>query len=152
MRIESVKEAIGICYGEILADERTDVIIRQMPSGGFIDLLEIRAKAPEHTEAVRISTMILEVIEMIESAKEASERESFYLKSTIWALYGCSNKKFLGFTITEIIESILINLVIEGKANKAKMSDFIAGLNIPQLMIKFLKYTEHIDSKNNFDL
>lgn len=152
MRIESVKEAIGICYGEILADERTDVIIRQMPSGEFIDLLEIKARSPEHTEAVRISTMILGAIEMIESAKEVSEHESFYLKATVCALYSCSDKKFLGFTITEIIESILINLVIEGRADKAKMSDFIAGLNIPQLMVKFLKYTEHIDIKTDFDL
>lgn len=150
MRIESVKEAIGICYGEILADERTDVIIRQMPSGGFIDLLEIKAKSPEHTEAVRISTMILGAIELIESAKEASERES--LKAAVCALYSCFDKKFLGFTVTEIIESILINSVIEGKADKTKMSDFIAGLNIPQLMVKFLKYTECIDVKNNFDL
>ena len=152
MRIKSVKEAIGICFGEIFSDERTDITIRQMPTGGFAGFLEIKAKSPEHTEAVRISTMILRVIEMIESAKEVPERELFYLKATVCALYSCFDKKFLGFTVTEIIESILINSVIEGKADKTKMSDFIAELNIPQLMVKFLKYTEHIDSKNNFEL
>lgn len=145
MRIESVKEAIGICFGEILADERTSITACKALSVGFVDF---EARFPEHMEAARISIIILRIVEMIELTKEVPKYET----STICALYSCFDKKFLGFTVTEIIESILINSVIEGKADKVKMSDFIAGLDIPQLMVKFLKYTEHIDSKSEFDL
>ena len=148
MRIESVKEAIGICLGGILADERTDTTIRQASSVGTVNFLEIEARCPDHTGAARISMIILRIVEMINLTKEMPKYET----STICALYSYSDMKFLGFTVTEIIESVLINSVIEGKADKVKMSDFIAGLNIPQLMLKFLKYTEHIDSKSNFDL
>lgn len=148
MRINSIKEALGILAGAIMIDEWSAMsahVDRSLHEGTFV---EVTICSTSDKEETAIFMMVFGFVDRIRHFHEILEND-YHM---VYGLCRCEQQIF-GYPLSEIVSSILINAVKEGVIEKQTMIDFIVTLDKPELIAEFAVETGDEQIKESrFDL